>query len=71
MSDSARLDWFDWYTTPPPKNTAVLAKWSLDDKWREVETCGRGCCVSDSSGCMILPNFWKYPESQPSTTGEM
>lgn len=52
-------DWKDWSQERPARDTWVWMKFSLEDEWRLVKTCKRGCCVYSELGTLILPNFWK------------
>lgn len=55
-----------WKDDPPPINAKVLAKYILDEAWREVTTCKRGCCVYDYFGyTMLLPAYWKELPAPP------
>lgn len=50
--------WNDWVINPPPKNTLVYAKYSVNDIEQIVKTCKLGCCVSRDGYSMFLPKYW-------------
>ena len=60
------VDWHYWHDDPPPRNTIVLATYSLSEPWRRTRTCKHGCCVDQGFGSMVLPNFWKHTDDQTS-----
>jgi hypothetical protein len=58
--------WTRWASSPPPRNTFVIAQYERDGKELRVQTCKRGCCVDAGTGCMFLPDWWRATDDQGS-----